>query len=290
MRSTFKLRVMTCSYAARTVLAGYNRGTVYHVINPITAQWTTLPPLPDQCTQRQQLSFSVSSFLVGFDPYNSICSRFFQEPQELDPYHRIRPLGLNDCDKDERGGGGKWCLENQLYFNQIVSERSPWLSKYVMEKNPYLLVLAYHPNDRDITYLMIDFKVALCNLRRKTLEVVCDFPDYHPSYNVFNFVLPCWPTPIHSSLFLCGQGTTSIWTEPITTACLDHCTDGRFHEKENLERCVRDALSRKRMVAFLVLDGPQESIMDLMETSFEGGCIKFSKYMWIPFPSHITLC
>ena len=32
----------------------------------------------------------------------------------------------------------------------------------------------------------------------------------------------------------CGQGMTSIWTEPITTACLDHCTDGRFHEKENL--------------------------------------------------------
>ena len=52
--------------------------------------------------------------------------------------------------------------------------------------------------------------------------------------------------------------------------------DGRFHEKENLKRCVRDALSRKRMVAFLLLDSPQESIMDLMEASFEGGSIKFS--------------
>ena len=43
---------------------------------------------------------------------------------------------VSDCDQDERGGG-KWCLEHQLYFNQIVSEKSPWLSKYVMEKNPY---------------------------------------------------------------------------------------------------------------------------------------------------------
>lgn len=34
--------------------------------------------------------------------------------------------------------------------------------------------------------------------------------------------------------------------------------------QENLKRCVRDALARKRMVAFLLLDNPQESIMDLM--------------------------
>ena len=88
----------------------------------------------------------------------------------------------------------------------------------------------------------------------------------------------------------CGQGMTSIWTEPITTACLDHCTDGRFHEKENLSRCVRDALSRKCMVAFLLLDNPQESIMDLMEAPFEGGSIKFSKYMdSFPFPYYIVL-
>lgn len=66
--------------------------------------------------------------------------------------------------------------------------------------------------------------------------------------------------------------------------------DGRFHEKENLKRCVRDALSRKRMVAFLLLDSPQESIMDLMEASFEGGSIKFSKYMdSFPFPYYIVL-
>ena len=33
--------------------------------------------------------------------------------------------------------------------------------------------------------------------------------------------------------------------------------------QENLKRCVRDVLSSKRMVAFLILDSMQESIMDL---------------------------
>ncbi|XP_052182550.1 midasin isoform X2 [Diospyros lotus] len=66
--------------------------------------------------------------------------------------------------------------------------------------------------------------------------------------------------------------------------------DGRFHEKENLKRCVRDVLSRKRMVAFLLLDSPQESIIDLMEASFQGGNIKFSKYLdSFPFPFYVVL-
>ncbi|KAI8544654.1 hypothetical protein RHMOL_Rhmol08G0312700 [Rhododendron molle] len=66
--------------------------------------------------------------------------------------------------------------------------------------------------------------------------------------------------------------------------------DGRFHEKENLKRCVRDVLSRKRMVAFLLLDSPQESIMDLMEASFQGENMKFAKYLdSFPFPYYIVL-
>ena len=36
-----------------------------------------------------------------------------------------------------------------------------------------------------------------------------------------------------------------------------------YQWQENLKRCVRDFLSQKRMVAFLLLDSPQESIMDL---------------------------
>ncbi|XP_077240383.1 midasin-like protein isoform X2 [Tasmannia lanceolata] len=66
--------------------------------------------------------------------------------------------------------------------------------------------------------------------------------------------------------------------------------DGRFHEKENLKRCVRDALSRKRMIAFLLLDSPQESIMDLMEASFQGETLSFTKYLnSFPFPYYIVL-
>ncbi|CAJ1950871.1 unnamed protein product [Sphenostylis stenocarpa] len=66
--------------------------------------------------------------------------------------------------------------------------------------------------------------------------------------------------------------------------------DGRFHEKENLKRCVRDVSTGNRMVAFLLLDNSQESIMDLKEASFEGGKMKFSKYMdSFPFPYYIVL-
>ncbi|KAK8465039.1 hypothetical protein PHAVU_010G134100 [Phaseolus vulgaris] len=66
--------------------------------------------------------------------------------------------------------------------------------------------------------------------------------------------------------------------------------DGRFHEKENLKRCVRDVSTGNRMVAFLLLDNTQESIMDLKEASFEGGKMKFSRYMdSFPFPYYIVL-
>ncbi|KAK7311671.1 hypothetical protein RJT34_09956 [Clitoria ternatea] len=66
--------------------------------------------------------------------------------------------------------------------------------------------------------------------------------------------------------------------------------DGRFHEKEKLKRYVRDVSIGNRMVAFLLLDNSQESIMDLMEASFEGGKMKFSKYMdSFPFPYYIVL-
>uniref|UniRef100_A0A7N0T9Y0 VWFA domain-containing protein n=1 Tax=Kalanchoe fedtschenkoi TaxID=63787 RepID=A0A7N0T9Y0_KALFE len=72
--------------------------------------------------------------------------------------------------------------------------------------------------------------------------------------------------------------------------------DGRFHEKAKLRRIVRDAMSRRRLIAFLLLDSPQESIMDLMEVSFEKGDssspggMKMSKYLdSFPFPYYIVL-
>ncbi|KAJ4957407.1 hypothetical protein NE237_024518 [Protea cynaroides] len=66
--------------------------------------------------------------------------------------------------------------------------------------------------------------------------------------------------------------------------------DGRFHEKENLKRCVRDVFNRKRMVAFLLLDSPEESIMELQEASFKGGKFTITKYLdSFPFPYYIIL-
>ncbi|KAJ8774196.1 hypothetical protein K2173_009627 [Erythroxylum novogranatense] len=70
--------------------------------------------------------------------------------------------------------------------------------------------------------------------------------------------------------------------------------DGRFHEKEKLKRCVRDFLSQKRMVAFLLLDSPDESIMNHMEASFVGEgekrVLKFTKYLdSFPFPFYLVL-
>ncbi|KAI3759776.1 hypothetical protein L6452_07827 [Arctium lappa] len=66
--------------------------------------------------------------------------------------------------------------------------------------------------------------------------------------------------------------------------------DGRLHEKENLKRCVRDILSKKRMVAFLLLDNPQESITEVLEASFESGKCGLVKYMdSFPFPFYVIL-
>ncbi|XP_071712181.1 midasin isoform X2 [Rutidosis leptorrhynchoides] len=67
--------------------------------------------------------------------------------------------------------------------------------------------------------------------------------------------------------------------------------DGRLHEKENLKRCVRDMLSKKRMVAFLILDNPKESITEVMKASFnESGKCDLDKYMnSFPFPFYVIL-
>ncbi|KAL3008468.1 hypothetical protein AAZX31_07G033800 [Glycine max] len=66
--------------------------------------------------------------------------------------------------------------------------------------------------------------------------------------------------------------------------------DGRFVEKKKLKQCVRDVSTGNRMVAFLLLDNSQESIMDLKEVSVEGGQTKIFKYMdSFPFPYYIVL-
>ncbi|CAI9114384.1 OLC1v1015101C1 [Oldenlandia corymbosa var. corymbosa] len=66
--------------------------------------------------------------------------------------------------------------------------------------------------------------------------------------------------------------------------------DGRFHEKETLKRYVRDTLGKKRMVAYLIVDSPNESIMDVEEATFQGGVVRMSKYLdSFPFPYYVVL-
>ncbi|MCD9559779.1 hypothetical protein HAX54_018032 [Datura stramonium] len=65
--------------------------------------------------------------------------------------------------------------------------------------------------------------------------------------------------------------------------------DGWFHEKENMKRYVRDLLSKKRMVAFLVVDSLQKSILDLEEASFQGGEVKLQYLDSFPFPYYVVL-
>lgn len=62
---------------------------------------------------------------------------------------------------------------------------------------------------------------------------------------------------------------TSIWTKRLPLL-LEYAfialflTIGSFAWQENLKRYVRDMLNRKRLIALILLDNPQESIMDLM--------------------------
>ncbi|AQK86708.1 ribosome export associated1 [Zea mays] len=68
-------------------------------------------------------------------------------------------------------------------------------------------------------------------------------------------------------------------------------SDGKFHEKENLRRHVRDVLNRKRMVAYVLLDSPEDSIINLKEACFRvGEKVELKKYMdSFPFPYYVML-
>ena len=163
--------------------------------------------------------------LLGFDLFKQHMS------VELEPFHEINCLGLchgclrtcqvscyahprlrvwelKDFDNENNGSGagGKWCLKHGLYFSQMVSEKSPSLTEYINRNwpsPPVISVLAFHPNDGDIMYLLIQSKVVSCNLQSRTLEVFCDIPYGGGSFfnipNTLTFVLPSWPTPIPSS-------------------------------------------------------------------------------------------
>lgn len=161
--------------------------------------------------------------LLGFDLYNSACSRSFEieQPIELRPMEFFDCVGLGVClgclricqilvqshicvwelkDYDSQGAG-KWCLEHKASLKEFVSEKSLWPTQYVNQIIPLITVLGFHPIDGNILYLGIELKAVVCNLRKKTLEVFCNLSgDKHWSSmrSFLNYVLPSWPTLIPS--------------------------------------------------------------------------------------------
>ncbi|KAK7851126.1 hypothetical protein CFP56_042915 [Quercus suber] len=157
--------------------------------------------------------------LVGCDPYNF---RFFELPIQME--HPIKCLGvcrgsLRICEmpsnehsflriwelKDfvKEGKGGTWCLEHEVYFDQMTLKKSTCLAQYFSERFCVEAVLAFHPNDGDILYLLIKTKfVVLCNMREKTLQVIYDVPvpsNVGDDFKIITSVLPWWPTLFPSS-------------------------------------------------------------------------------------------
>ncbi|KAK9809153.1 hypothetical protein WJX72_010301 [[Myrmecia] bisecta] len=67
--------------------------------------------------------------------------------------------------------------------------------------------------------------------------------------------------------------------------------DGRFHEKESLRRMVAEASSRRGiMLAFIILDNPASSLLDMQTVTFAAGKPHFAKYIdTFPFPYYIVL-
>ena len=67
--------------------------------------------------------------------------------------------------------------------------------------------------------------------------------------------------------------------------------DGRFHEKEALRRCMREmGAQRGLLVAFIVLDNPKNSLLNMQSVSFQGGKPVMKKYLdSFPFPFYVLV-
>ena len=74
-------------------------------------------------------------------------------------------------------------------------------------------------------------------------------------------------------------------SEQLQQLCLI-IADGRFHEKEALRRQMREMGSRRGLlVAFIVLDNPSSSVLDMQSVTFASGKPVFQKYLdTFPFP------
>lgn len=93
-------------------------------------------------------------------------------------------------------------------------------------------------------------------------------------------------TARHSS----GAGGIGAGTQDLHQLVLV-LADGRFHEKESLHAAVREMAAKRGVcLAFIVLDNPGNSLLDMQSVSFAGGKPVFTKYLdTFPFPYYIVL-
>ncbi|GIL72549.1 hypothetical protein Vretifemale_2893, partial [Volvox reticuliferus] len=88
----------------------------------------------------------------------------------------------------------------------------------------------------------------------------------------------------------CGAGGIGAGTQDLAQLVLI-LADGRFHEKESLHAAVREAAAKRGVcLAFIVLDNPTNSLLDMQSVSFAAGKPVFTKYLdSFPFPYYIVL-
>ncbi|EFJ44763.1 hypothetical protein VOLCADRAFT_121252, partial [Volvox carteri f. nagariensis] len=88
----------------------------------------------------------------------------------------------------------------------------------------------------------------------------------------------------------CGAGGIGAGTQDLAQLVLI-LADGRFHEKESLHAAVREAAAKRGVcLAFIVLDNPTNSLLDMQSVSFTAGKPVFTKYLdSFPFPYYIVL-
>ncbi|GLI68780.1 hypothetical protein VaNZ11_013272, partial [Volvox africanus] len=88
----------------------------------------------------------------------------------------------------------------------------------------------------------------------------------------------------------CGVGGIGAGTQDLAQLVLI-LADGRFHEKESLHAAVREAAAKRGVcLAFIVLDNPTNSLLDMQSVSFAAGKPIFTKYLdSFPFPYYIVL-
>ena len=90
---------------------------------------------------------------------------------------------------------------------------------------------------------------------------------------------------VDKSYTLLEAGTYRMLEPQLQQLCLI-IADGMFHEKEALRRQMREMGSRRGLlVAFIVLDNPETSVLDMQSVTFASGKPVFQKYMdTFPFP------